>query len=422
MTSKKRTSNPIFLGLTHVGQVFSIGWSKKIGNCAVYDFDQKKIKDFKNFEVTNEEPNLKKILIKNASKIKICESEKEIKRYKNVFLTIDTPLKDNGDPEVKLIKNIITKSVPYIGKNSNLIITSQVYCGFCEDLKKTILKKRKDINLIYMAETLIMGNVLSRFTKPERLIFGIENKNKFFYNLLKKFECEIFVLSLKEAEMVKIAVNLFLLTSVTYSNAMDYYCRQFGFKFSKINEAIRSDKRIGKYSYLSPSLGVSGGHLERDLYTIKKTSKSKHVKYLFSGIKKLNNSRIDLLFNEFKKLDKKFKFKKIIWMGPSYKENSFSIINSPFLKFKNKIKKNRKKLFTYDSFFDLSKYKKMNSILNIHEALKGKNILVILNYLSDKDLKIFNQKTKNFNIKVLEVKIKSFFDSQTKKNITKILN
>ena len=64
----------------------------------------------------------------------------------------------------------------------------------------------------------------------------------------------------------------------------------------------------------------------------------------------------------------------------------------------------------------------MNSILNIHEALKGKNILVILNYLSDKDLKIFNQKTKNFNIKVLEVKIKSFFDSQTKKNITKILN
>ena len=30
--------------------------------------------------------------------------------------------------------------------------------------------------------------------------------------------------------------------------------------------------------------------------------------------------------------------------------------------------------------------------------------------------------TKNFNIKVLEVKIKSFFDSQTKKNITKILN
>ena len=105
-----------------------------------------------------------------------------------------------------------------------------------------------------MAETLIMGNVLSRFTKPERLIFGTENKNKFFYNLLKKFECEIFVLSLKEAEMVKIAVNLFLLTSVTYSNAMDYYCRQFGFKFSKINAAIRTDKRIGKYSYLSPSL------------------------------------------------------------------------------------------------------------------------------------------------------------------------
>ena len=49
MSLKKRTSNPIFLGLTHVGQVFSIGWSKKIGNCAVYDFDQKKLRDFENF-------------------------------------------------------------------------------------------------------------------------------------------------------------------------------------------------------------------------------------------------------------------------------------------------------------------------------------------------------------------------------------
>ena len=303
---------------------------------------KKKLEDFANFNVTNEEPNLKKHLVKNANKIYICKSKREIKSYKNIFLTIDTPLKDNGDPEVKIIKDIIAKSVPYIGKKSNLIITSQVYCGFCDDLKKTILKKRKDINLIYMAETLIMGNALSRFTNPERLIFGAENKNKTFFNLLKRFKCEIFILTLKEAEMVKIAVNLYLLTSVTYANAMDYYCRQFGFKFSRINQAIRADKRVGKFSYISPSLGVSGGHLERDLYTINKTSESKHVKYLFSGIKKLNSSRINLLFDEFKKLDKKFKFKKIIWIGPSYKENSFSIINSPFLKFKNKMDKKGK--------------------------------------------------------------------------------
>ena len=175
MKFKQRETVPIFLGLTHVGQVFSIGWSEKIGNCAVYDFNQKKLQNFSNFEVTNEEPNLKKFLIKNFKKIKICRSENEIKNYKNVFLTIDTPLKNNGDPEVQKIKNIITKSIPFIGKNSNLVITSQVYCGFCEDLKRTILRKRKDINLIYMAETLVMGNALSRFTSPERLIFGIEN-------------------------------------------------------------------------------------------------------------------------------------------------------------------------------------------------------------------------------------------------------
>ena len=136
----------------------------------------------------------------------------------------------------------------------------------------------------------------------------------------------------------------------------------------------------------------------------------------------MNNSRIDLLFKEFKKLDKKFRFNKIIWMGPSYKENSFSIINSPFLKFKNKMIKNKKKLFTYDSFFNLSNYKKINPILNIQEALKGKSILIILNYVSDKDLKFLSRRIKSSKIKVLETKINSYFESEKNKNITKILN
>ena len=76
------------------------------------------------------------------------------------------------------------------------------------------------------------------------------------------------LLNYKQAEMIKMAINLYLLTSVSYANLLDFYCRQYGFKFSSINQPIRLDKRIGVSSYISPSLGISGGHLERDLFSI----------------------------------------------------------------------------------------------------------------------------------------------------------
>ena len=408
----KIRNEPLFLGLTHVGQVFSIGWSEKVGICAVYDFDKSLVQKFKSCEVTNEEPGLKKFLKKNYHKISFCKNKEDIKNYKTIFLTIDTPLASSGKPKVKKVISTLKKAVNFIGKNSNLIITSQVYCGFCDNLKKTILKKRPDINLIYLAETLIMGKALDRFLYPERIILGYDKKVKFL-NQFKKFKCQIFEFLLHEAEMVKIAINLFLFSSVTYANAMDYYCRQFGFKFSKINEALRSDKRIGKQSYISPSLGVSGGHLERDVFTIIRTSNNSRVKNLFKNLKIVNDTRISLLIKNYEELNKKFKFKRAIWFGPSYKSSSFSIINSPFVKFEKYLKKKRKALYSFDSFFDL-KRERLNNFLTKLDKKIIKNSLIIFNYASESHKKEINKFInkgicKIINLNFLNKKSKNLF-------------
>ncbi len=383
---KKVNDKTLFCGLTHVGQVFSIGWAKKIGRCGVFDFDQKKLKKFQNKMVTTEEPGLKKYLLQNLHKIDFVKSSNEVKNYKNVFLTIDTPLTLNGTPNVNFIFKKIKNLKKYLGKNSNLIITSQVYCGFCDDLKKNLFQDRGDINLIYMAETLVMGNAFERFINPERIILGTEKKVSFLNNF-KKFKCKIYQYNLKQAEMVKMAINLFLFNSVSYANLMDNYCRQFNFKFSDINESIKSDKRIGSNAYISPSLGLSGGHLERDVYTTLKTLKDLSSKKIFSNLEKMNNSRINLLIKKFKLLYKKKKYKRIIWAGPSYKLNSFSIVNSPYLKFKNYLSKKKIKLLTFDSFFNLKK-EKINYVLKSINHKNLKDSLVILNYLNKKDEKV----------------------------------
>ena len=414
---KNFSLNPLFLGLTHIGQVFSIGWSEKIGKCSVFDLNDNRLKNYKKSVFTDEEPNLYRLYKSNKKKITICDSSEQIKNYKNIFLTIDTPLHENGKPDYDYIKKYISKSLKYFAKNSNLIITSQVYCGFCDELKQTVFKLRKDIQIVYMAETLIMGKALDRFINPERLIFGSDKKIKFFKNL-EKFNCPIFILNYKQAEMIKMAINLFLLTSVSYANLLDFYCREFGFKFSSINEPIRLDKRIGKYSYISPSLGVSGGHLERDLFSIIKNTKNKIVKSSFINFKQLSGDRLSLLKNLYETLNKVEKFSKILWVGPSYKQDSFSILNSPFYHFKKYLKKRGKKIFAYDSLFNLQSLKLENVVIDLNKK-NINNCLIIVNYASSKDLKkIVNLSRNN---KIIDIGIKNNINTKNK-NIFSLLN
>ena len=416
---KKKNKNPLFLGLTHIGQVFSIGWSEKFGGCSVFDFDKKNLNNFKAGNLTDEEPNLRKLFKKNKKKITICPSQEETKNFENIFLTIDTPLAPDGKANYDYIKRYIERCINLFSSNTNVILTSQVYCGFCEEIKKKIIKNKK-INLIYMAETLVMGNALERFLKPERIIFGSEKKIKIFA-AFKKFKCPVFILKYKQAEMIKMAINLYLLTSVSYANLLDFYCRQYGFKFSSINQPIRLDKRIGVSSYISPSLGISGGHLERDLFSIINNSKNILVKNTFYNFKILNKKRINVLIDFFKEIKKTSKFSNTIWIGPSYKKDSFSILNSPFYHFAKYMKKNNFNLKVYDSYFNLKKNNIENVINKINEN-NFKNSILILNYASHKDLnKIIKLANKNI-LKVIDIEISLNKKTKDKKNIHSLLN
>ena len=49
----------------------------------------------------------------------------------------------------------------------------------------------------------------------------------------------------------------------------------------QIIPAIQLDKRIGKFVYLKPGLGLSGGNIERDLFSIKTLMKNDYQGKVF---------------------------------------------------------------------------------------------------------------------------------------------
>ena len=263
-----------------------------------------------------------------------------------------------------------------------------------------------------MVDTLKMGSAIDRFLFPEQIILGTDFKNKEYLNeLFKKFKCKKIFFGVKEAELIKISINLYLYFSVSYSNILDNLSKQIGLNFSKITESLRNDKRIGKYAYINPSVAISGGHLERDLYYLKLIKKSKIIKKLTNNFQKFNDERKNILLEEIRKKNKK-KNLKILILGSSYKENSFSNINSIFqeiIKFRNfKVK-------FYDSFFDINNLGIKNIENNLLKGL-NENDFIILNYINRKDLVIiknfFNNKINNRFLLNISSKYEKFFKNR----------
>ena len=379
----KKINVPLFFGLSHLGQVFSLCWSKKIGNCYVYDNNKKSLSLFKERKYTSEEPNLKKL---NLNKIKFLKKFEDIKNFKYIFFTHDTPLNiKNGKPELKKIYENLEKILNLkFEEKTYLIISSQINPEVINNLKKKI-HISKNIKIFYLVDTLKMGEALDKFLKPDQIIIGgdkYEKKN--ILKLFKKFKTKKFYVDLNEAIITKMAINIYLSFSVTFANFIDDLCRQYASNYFKIINPLRNDNRIGQNSYINPSLGFSGGHLERDLFYLREISKNKVIKKTITNILNFNDKAINKL--KVKNFIKRKKIIKTLIVGKSYKKNSFSEVNSIFNKLNKKFKLN-----FYDDIF--LKYNNPNK--KLIELIK-KSDLIIYNYSSIETInKILNLSQKN---------------------------
>ena len=102
--------------------------------------------------------------------------------------------------------------------------------------------------LFYQVETLIFGKAIERAKNPEQIILGycskvIPKKLKMFY---QKFTKNLQITDLKTAELSKITINLYLISTITFANYMSAFCEKFGTDFEFIENILRKDKENRK--------------------------------------------------------------------------------------------------------------------------------------------------------------------------------
>ena len=361
-----------FVGMTHLGINYLAATAEKNFNVIGFDENKKKIKELKNNIINYNEPLLKKTIKKNKKKIKFSSNFAEIKKLDLIFISLDLKTDNYGYADTNLLVDLINKTKKYVNSTANLIILSQVKPGFTRAIN--FYKNR----LFYQVETLIFGQAISRALKPERIIIGSSSNkiSKKYINFLKKFNCPIIKMNYESAELTKISINIFLASSVTMSNILSRASKLVSADWSQIVPALRLDKRIGQYAYLKPGLGLSGGNIERDLFSMKTIMKNdKNGLNLINSL--IKNSKLMNKWAERLLMKKIKKNMTIGILGLTYKDKTDSIKNSPAIDLIKKIKNN--KILAYDPLIQIKKNNlNFTQTKNLRKVFTDSDILIFM--------------------------------------------
>jgi UDPglucose 6-dehydrogenase len=313
-----------YLGLSHLSLCYSAAALIKGYNVTIIDF-KKNVENYLSGKFNVNEPKLNSIFNKNKKKILISHDFNYLKKAKIIFLAKDLKTNKKNKIETQEIIELLRK-IGELRKKKILVIKSQVPVGFTRKLNwKRSLK-------FHYVETLVFGEAVDRALYPERIILGKQdNKTKLpsaLSHYIKKFFCPILEMNFEESELTKGFINTYLASQVITTNYLNEFSKKYQADWQKIKNALQLDKRIGKFAYLNPGLGLSGGNVERDLKTISDTRRSL----------KLHSNLTDLYLknsNYYKEwplriIKQKCNNKsKIGILGYTYKENTLSSKNSP---------------------------------------------------------------------------------------------
>jgi len=263
-----------YVGLSHLGLVSSVVTASKGYEVIGYDPDATLCRDLGEGRLPVHEPGLAELLTDDAARIRFTSEASDLGDCEVILISADVNTDNTDQSDLSSIDSLIKDAAAAASDGSTLVVLSQVPPGFTRKLSKTLKEDYGDreIELFCQVETLVFGNAVERAANPERIIVGCPDPASApsvpYTGMLESFDCPVLTMGYESAELAKISINMCLVSSVSVANTMAELCEAVGADWSEIAPAVKLDRRIGRYAYLSPGLGLSGGNVERDLATV----------------------------------------------------------------------------------------------------------------------------------------------------------
>lgn len=225
------------------------------------------------------EPGLDELMKGSHGRLSATDDYKSaIANSEITFITVPTPSEEHGGFSTKYVE-VAAKNIAEVLKLKNafhvVVITSTVLPGATETVIKPLLEnvsgKKCGVNfgLCYNPEFIALGSVIKDLAAPDAVLIG-ESDPRSGELLVEVYKtvCDnnppIVRTSFYNAEVAKLALNVFITTKITLANAFAEICEQLpGGDVDVVTKFLGLDSRIGR-KYLTGGLGYGGPCFPRD--------------------------------------------------------------------------------------------------------------------------------------------------------------
>jgi UDPglucose 6-dehydrogenase len=264
-----------FIGLSHLGLNYSLATAAKGFEVVAYDPDAALAARCAAGDFPIEEPGFRELFATHRSRLHYTGDIARLASCDLVFYALDIRTNEKNESDTGPLTRLIHETAPALAAGTTVVLLSQVSPGYTRQLVAGLALRPevKVRSFYYQVETLIFGAAVPRALEPERYIVGAADPASpvpaRFAAWHAAFKCPVLLMRFESAELAKIAINFFLVSSISTTNTLAEVCEAIGADWNEIVPALRLDRRIGPHAYLKPGLGIAGGNLERDLVTVR---------------------------------------------------------------------------------------------------------------------------------------------------------
>jgi nucleotide sugar dehydrogenase len=217
--------------------------------------------------IKTSEPQVSNLLSKSKNITFVTDNVDVIEECDLIYTFVATPSLPDGSYDVSCIRQIIRDFKDRNVNGKSLVIGCTTNPGDCDDFQNHL--KPFGVDVYYNPEFIAQGSIVKDLEHADMILVGGTGKHiqdiEKIYDDIQIDTPNVYVMSRKAAELVKLAVNCYLTTKISYANMIGQvmYKSGMGEEIDNVLDAIGSDSRVG-HKYLGFGFGFGGPCLPRD--------------------------------------------------------------------------------------------------------------------------------------------------------------
>jgi nucleotide sugar dehydrogenase len=269
------------------------------------DIREKYVRSLQERMIDTHEPGVQELLSKSTNIAFKVGNLDVIKECDILYTLVATPSLPDGSYDVNAVWRVVN-DIQQSGLNvsgKSLVIGCTTNPGDCFLFQKEL--ESYGVNVFYNPEFIAQGSIIKDLQNADMVLIGGGGNHLYelndIYARIQKNLPKIYCMSTTAAELVKLAVNCFLTTKISYANMVGEVMSLAGLEdeISHVLNAIGADTRVGS-KYLKYGYGFGGPCLPRDNRSFAAYAKKLGLEYnLGKTTDDFNNEHAKFLKNYF---------------------------------------------------------------------------------------------------------------------------